>query len=286
MKIEMIGKDNSKLSYVVIDRNSTSYASDTPKQYNPPITDDTLFAVLFNNKLMAVNTDIGSAPSRLTLYRFDVNDSVQFPLATIELGEIDIPRALVDFSAANGEEYRYVMYPEDVDHVYTGVLGSREDTGEDYISGFVGCEELITAHWNDGYNAYIADKVFYFDANNQAQSINNNAVVQKNQTFGRFFNIQHGATNVFSGQLSSMLGYFDCNTGEYVSSFEIEDAIRWLTTDQSTKFYKSARGYVLPVDITSTITFTHDNSRRTSTVSLEWTERDIPHTPTVIGVIS
>lgn len=285
MRIDIIGRDESRLSYVVVDANDESYASDTDKQYAPPITDDTLFAVVFNNRLMAINPATGSAPEKLTFYRLQEDGTVQFPVATVKLGETDLPKALIDFSAANDEDYQYILYPEDEGRVYAGAVGTREVTGLSTITGYVACEELVVANWSDAYNAYLVDKVFYFDANNQPQPVNNNAVVQKNQTFGRFFNIQHGATNVLSGQLSSMIGYVDCNTMEFVSNFEIEDAIRWLTTDQTTKFYKSARGYVLPVDITSAITFTPEKNRKASNVSFEWTECAIPHTPTVIGVI-
>ncbi len=285
MRIDIIGRDDSKISYVVVDSNAESYKNDTTKQYDPPITDDTIFAVMFNNRLMAINPATGSAPEKLTFYRFQEDGTVQFPVATIKLGEADMPKALIDLSAANDEEYQYIFYPEDENRVYAGAVGTREATGLNTITGYVACEEVVVSNWSDAYNAYVADKIFYFDANNQPQPINNNAVVVKNQTFGRFFNIQHGATNVLSGQLSSMIGYVDCNTMEFISTFEMDDAIRWLTTDQTTKFYKSARGYVLPVDITSAITFTPEKNRKISNVSFEWTECDIPHTPTVIGVI-
>lgn len=285
MRVDLHGQDGSKVAYVVIDNNDTSYAEDAAKQANPPITGDTVFAVFFNNRLYSINLQTGAAPERLTLYRFQEDANTQFPLAVLQLGEADIPTHIIDMSAANGEEYEYIMYPEDSTMVYAGTLGNRP-SGESYIEGYVACETLITANWSDEYGAYLVDRIFYFDANNQPQPINNNAVVQKNQTFGRFFHLQHGATNVLSGQLSSMIGYVDCKTMKFVSSFSEEDAIRWLTTDNTTKFYKSARGYVLPVDITSAITFTPDRSRRVSDVSFEWTERYIPHPASVIGVIN
>lgn len=285
MRVDLIGRDESKISYVVIDGSSTSYASDTAKQYNPPVLDETIFAVFFNNLLCAVNLQTGASPEKLTLYRYQQDENAQFQLAKIELGNAPIPTHIIDFTAANGEDYQYVLYPEDSTAVYAGTYGYRPEDGSDTITGFVACETLITGVWSDDYNAYVADRIFYFDANNQPQPLNNNAVVQKNQTFGRFFHIQHGATNVLSGQISSMIGYIDCSTMTFVSSFEIEDAIRWLTTDNTTKFYKSARGYVLPVDITSAITFTPEKGRRASDVSFEWTERSLPHPATLIGVI-
>ena len=285
MKVELFGRDNSKVAYVVIDGNDLSYADDTSKQKNPPILESTVFAVFFNNLLCAVNLQMGASPEKLTLYRYHNDANMQFQLASINLGDAPIPTHIIDFTAANGEDYQYVLYPEDSDRVYAGTPGYRQETEGDTIQGFVACEALITGEWSDAYNAYVANRIFYFDANNQPQPINNNAVVQKNQTFGRFFHIQHGATNVLSGQISSMIGYIDCETMTFISSFETEDAIRWLTTDNTTKFYKSARGYVLPVDITSAITFTHEKGRRSSDVSFEWTERSLPHPATVIGVI-
>lgn len=285
MSVELYGVRNSKVAYVVIDKGLESYSSSQANQLNPPITSNTVFAVFFNNMLCAVNLSIGASPERVTFYRYQDDENAQFCVAKIELGQAALPSHLIDFSAANGESYQYVMYPEDDTTVYAGTHGYRESDGGASIEGFVECETLITANWSDDYNAYVADKVFYFNLNNKPQPINNNAVVQKNQTFGRFYHIQHGATNVLSGQISSLLGYLDCSTMEFVSSFEIEDAIRWLTTDHTTKFYKSARGYVLPVDITSVITFTPTQNRMASDVSLEWTEIKISHSATVIGVI-
>lgn len=286
MKIELYGRDGSELPYVVVDGNATSYEGDESKQYAPPISSsETIFAVFFNNLLCAVNTQTGASPERITFYRYQDDENSQFQLAKIELGDAPLPTHIIDFSAANGEPYKYVMYPEDNAAVYAGTHGYRTTDGSDTIDGFVACETIVTSNWSDKYNAYVADRIFFFDANNKPQPINNNAVVQKNQTFGRYFHIQHGATNVLSGQITSLIGYIDCSTMEFVSSFEIEDAIRWLTTDNTTKFYKSARGYVLPVDITSAITFTPIQTRVASDVSFEWTEISLPHPATVIGVI-
>lgn len=285
MRLELYGAAHSRVAYVVIDANGTSYSNNVENQYNPPVTDDTQFAVFFNNILCAVNLDLNAAPERVTFYRYTGDENIQFPLAKIELGEAPLPTYLIDLSAANGEAYKYVMYPEDDTKVYAGTHGYNVYDGGESIEGYVACEMLITSNWSDEYNAYVADRIFYFDFNNKLNPINNNAVVQKNQTFSRFFHIQHGATNVLSGQISSLIGYIDCATGEYVSAFEIEDAIRWLTTDHTVKFYKSARGYVLPVDITSAITFTPEIGRMASNVGFEWTEIKLPHTATVIGVI-
>ncbi len=286
MRVELYGRDNATISYIVIDGNDISYAEDTTKQYSPTVSaQDTIFAVFFNNMLCAVNTQTGASPERITFYRYQSDENAQFQLAKIELGEAPLPTHIIDFSAANGEDYKYVMYPEDHTSVYAGTHGYRRSTGDDTIEGFVACEVIVTSHWSEQYSAYVADRVFFFDMNNKPQSVHNNAVVQKNQTFGRYFHIQHGATNVLTGQISSMIGYIDCSTMTFISSFEIEDAIRWLTTDNTTKFYKSSRGYVLPVDITSAITFTPTQNRIASDVAFEWTEIKLPHPPTVIGVI-
>lgn len=287
MKIELFGAAQSKLAYFIVDKNWTSYSSDTNKQYNPPISPtETAFGVFFNNKLLSVNPETGAAPERITVYRVAEGADTQFQIATIKLGEADMPNGIIDLSAANDVTYQYILYPEDENVVYAGTIGTRSINGEATIDGFVACEELIIANWNDDYGAYVAEKIFYFDANNQASPMQNNAVVQKNQTFGRFFHIQHGATNVLSGQVSSMIGYVDCETMEFVSTFEMEDTIRWLTTDYTTKFYKNARGYVLPVDITSAITFQPDRSWKLTSVQFEWTERSLPHPPSVIGVLT
>lgn len=285
VKVELYGQDTSMIAYVVIDANNTSYSSDDDSQINPPISDDTVFAVYFNNMLYAVNLETMSSPERVSFYRFQSDESSQFQVAKIALGEAELPSYIIDFTVANGESYQYVMYPEDDSTVYAGTHGYRPTDGGESIDGFVACEMIVTSRWNEDYGAYVAERVFYFDLNNKPQPINNNAVVQKNQTFGRFFHIQHGATNVLSGQISGMIGYIDCSTMEFVSDFETEDAIRWLTTDTTTKLYKSARGYVLPVDITSPITFTPWQNRKVSDVSFEWTEIKLQHPTTVIGVV-
>lgn len=283
--VELYGQDASMIAYVVVDGNSTSYTDDESAQLNPPVSDSTVFAVFFNNRLCAVNLDTMASPERVTIYRYQSDESSQFQVAKIELGEAALPSHIIDYTAANNEAYQYVMYPEDDTTVYAGTHGYRATDGSSSIDGFVACEMIVTSRWSDEYNAYVAERVFYFDLNNKPQPINNNAVVQKNQTFGRFFHIQHGATNVLSGQISGMIGYIDCSTMEFVSDFETEDAIRWLTTDTTTKLYKSARGYVLPVDITSPITFTPWQNRKVSDVSFEWTEIKLQHPTTVIGVV-
>lgn len=286
LRVEIHGQNQSRFAYFVIDHTYTSYQDDADKQIDPPVTDHTVFAVFFNNILHAVNLSTGASPERVTFYRYQDDESTQFKIAQIILGESALPTHLIDFTVANGESYKYIMYPEDDTKVYAGTYGYRPTDGGDSIEGYVECEMLVTSRWDSSYNAYIAERVFYFDFNNKPQPINNNAVVQKNQTFGRFFHIQHGATNVLSGQINGLIGYLDCSTGEFVSDFEIEDAIRWLTTDNTTKLYKSARGYVLPVDITSAITFTPVNGRMASDVSFEWTEVKLQHPTTVIGVMN
>lgn len=285
MRLDLIGRDGSKVAYAMIDGNGASYAADESKQVSPPLLADTIFAVFFNNRLYAINLQTGAVPTRLTIYREKANESVQSKLLTLNLGEAEVPRYIVDLGAASGSTYQYTMYPEDDNMVYAGTLGSRVDDGESAIEGVVPCDALIVSRWSDTHESYVAERIFYFDANVSPQPYNNNAVVQKNQTFGRYFHIQHGATNVLSGQLNGMIGYVDCSTGRFVSHWDEEDALRWLTTDDTTKFYKNARGYMLPVDITSAITFTPDAKYRTSTASFEWTERSIPHTAMVIGVI-
>lgn len=284
MKLVLPGRTNSKVSYFVIDENSDSYASDTSKQYNPPVGDDTVFAIFFNNGLYAVNPDTGAAPEKLTLYRHTAGENADSKIAVINLGEAKTPTYIFDYGACNKVKYGYVIYPENDSKVYSGIAGYCPSDGGEFIEGISSYEQLMTATWDESYQAYMLDKIFFFDLNNKRSPYNNNAVVQKNQTFGRYFNIQHGATNVLSGQVSSMLGYYDCATGSIVTSFEMRDAIRWLTTDDTTKFFKNAAGYFLPVDITSAITFQPEIGDRMSSVQFEWTECKIPHPATLIGV--
>lgn len=259
--------ENITYDYVALEKTAVTLPSaNRTLAYSPAISNNTQFAVVFNQKLSSVNT--GSSTSTATIlsvYRKEVGQSTKEFVVSLPTS-LDLSY-IIDHMVADGKTYVYSLEPE-TETVIFGAM-SADALAVENTSWL-----LITTTYDSDYDIYVPTRIYQFACNPNVGTISNNAQISKSQTFSRFYKLQTGSTNVFSGQLGALVGYYDCNTGQYVETDGIEDELRWLTTDNTVKFLKDLRGHIWRVAVSAAQSFTPHDDAGYMEHSLEWTEID------------
>lgn len=225
---------------------------------------NTLFRIDFSTYLAAGN--LGSSPNVITgwlVYRKKGDDPtfmnyVKFP------GKV---HKFYDRGVVNNTEYVYYIYP-----IMENELGSPMVT-EPLKTSFP-CWTLFLATPTDDKNKFAIKKAYNFALNFEAPSISNNTNANVVTTFSRYQRVRKDTVNCLSGSLTSLLGYYDAETRQYVETAKWADEVTALTTNMDRKFLRDLQGHMLEVEISGPITMVQQtyNDEVVSTAQVSWVE--------------
>lgn len=233
----------------------------------PPWDTNTVFAVTFDNGLIAGNASTGSAAIiGYDVYREKAGEDLVY-VGTTPADDTDI----VDYGVGNQWDVRYYIYPKS-----ENFLGAPFVT--DWLhTKFYGWQLLVCDH-KETKNDYNLSAIYLFDFNLANTSLQNNTTITKFQNFTQYLKIQRNRTNCWSGQLSALLGRYvydyDQQYGYYFENISMVEAIRTLSTETRDMFLRDYDGFLFRVQVTSPIQLmqSQNTSMNEHSVTLEWTE--------------
>ena len=228
---------------------------------------NTMFAVTFDNGLIAGNASTGSASiTGYDVYREKEGEDLVY-VGTTAANDNDI----VDYAVGNRWKVRYYIYPKSEDFLGAPFVTDWMNT---HFEGW----ELLVCDPTERENAYTISAIYEFDLNLQNTSLQNNTTVTKYQNFTQYMKVQKNRTNCWSGQLSSLLGRYiydyDKQYGYYYENISMVEAIRTLSTEQRDMFLRDYDGFLFRVQVTSPVQLMQSQNTEINehTVSIEWTE--------------
>ena len=233
--------------------------------FEPEWTAETEFYAPFDNTLVA-NGLGGSAanPDSWRIYRKKVGtDLLEF------VAEIDGTQTSInDYMCVNKAGYSYELFAVNTDYIEMPISSSSITTSWD-------CWCLITANESDEDNILYADKIFLFSLNVVSPQFSNNAKVNRLDNFTKYPKFQYGQSNYLSSTLTGLIGYIDCDTGEYVEDATTALEIFNLSTDGKRKFLKDIRGNIWEISLADAISRQEDDyiQKQTYTDSIPWAEK-------------
>lgn len=272
-KITLHGGQTSDYLYIQKDSNDIEglrFVDAEPQEWS----DNTLLCSKFDNNLVAGNS---SMLTRITGYevrrRKGANSYTEYVCTVKDTGNDEKANFIIDYLVGNKESYTYYLYPG---------LSALNDNKDLILDPNVSDE--VKASWS-GWTLLIVDdsvdpdvfylnKMFKFDLNVSVGDMNNNASISVVQNFTPYPTVQYGASNYWSGDLTSLCGYASCVNNEYIETKYIKDELKALTSDTHRKFLKDPDGSVYEVKITSPITISRKDglSDEVKSVKIGWTE--------------
>jgi hypothetical protein len=233
--------------------------------FKPVWTQETEFQTLFEGTLIA-NGVGGSAalPDSWRIYRKKVGtDLLEF------VAEVDgTQTSIKDYVCVNKTGYSYELFAVNSDYIEIPVSSSSVETSW-------GCWCLITANESDEDNILYADKIFVFSLNVASPQFSNNAKVNRLDNFTKYPKFQYGPSNYLSSTLTGLIGYVDCETGEYIEDATTAMDIFNLSIDGKRKFIKDIRGNMWEISLSDAISRQEDDYIQTQTYtdSIPWAEK-------------
>lgn len=272
-KITLHGGQTSDFLYIQKDSNGIEglrFVDAEPQEWS----DNTLLCSKFDNNLVAGNSSI---LTRITGYeirrRKGANSYTEYVCTVKDTGNDAKTNFIVDYLVGNKESYTYYLYPG---------LSALKDNKDLILEPNVSEEvEAVWSGWtllivddSDDPNVFYLNKMFKFDLNVSVDDMNNNAAVSVVQNFTPYPTVQYGASNYWSGGLTSLCGYASCINNEYIEPIDIKDELKALTSDTHRKFLKDPDGSIYEVKITSPITISRKAglSEGFKSVKIGWTE--------------
>ena len=233
----------------------------------PPWDINTVFAVTFDNGLIAGNASTGSQEILgYDVYREKAGEDLVY-IGTTDSLDTDI----IDYGVGNQWDVRYYIYPKNENYLGTPFVTDWLHTK------FYGWQLLVCDH-TDVKNAYNLSAIYLFDFNLANTNLQNNTTINKFQNFTQYLKIQRNRTNCWSGQLSALLGRYvydyDQKYGYYFENISMVEAIRTLSTETRDMFLRDYDGFLFKVQVTSPVQLAQSQhtSMNEHTVTIEWTE--------------
>lgn len=229
----------------------------------PSWTIDTALLVTFNRTLMAGNmTNASSAPTSWRVYRQRVGDD-NMVLAAIADNNT---QKLIDYNVRNNETYIYRLFAMSASYITAPIVSEPIQTDWRTWCVFDVDED------SDGTMHLSQCFVFGLDINS-GQMVNNIQASAYNN-FTPYPKIHKAPTNYYSGTLTSMLGKFDCDKGDYAEDdSDHEGALKLFSTNGKRKFLKDVKGHIWEIEITSLGFTPRDNTALLPyDISLGWAE--------------
>ena len=233
----------------------------------PPWDINTVFAVTFDNGLVAGNASTGSQSILgYDVYREKSGEDLVY-IGTTDAADTDI----IDYGVGNQWDVRYYIYPKNENYLGTPFVTDWLHT-KFYGWQLLVCDPKETA------NDYNLAAIYLFDFNLANTNIQNNTTINKFQNFTQYLKIQRNRTNCWSGQLSALLGRYvydyDQHYGYYFENISMVEAIRTLSTETRDMFLRDYDGFLFKVQVTSPVQLAQSQhtSMNEHTVTIEWTE--------------
>lgn len=173
-----------------------------------------------------------------------------------------------DYTVANGREYSYYLYPV----IYSQDLEERYRVANAYVTtyktvngnkiqlfnraSFTGWVlSVLSPNEGQKNGIYRMAKQFTWIANTSAREIRNNTNIVINEGYGRYPRIQRSRSNYLTVNLQGLIGYFDCESNEYIDNQKMINDLRELTTSNSTMVLRSPKGDIMNVVPTTELSY-------------------------------
>ena len=259
-KITLSGKQTCNYLYIQTDKpegDMFEFVNDEPTKWN----DTTSFYANFNNKesrLAAGNSTIVGSISGYEIYRRKYNESKAEYVGTVKNDNNDqnINDIMIDYAVKNGVEYSYYLFPN-MDTTEGGTQPSAVITKQ--LSIDVPYWSLLIVDETDEENVFYLDKLFKFELNMQIDDMTNNAQVNISQNFTKYPTLQYGASNYWSGSLSSLCGFIASNCVDYVQNVNMIEELKSISSDTRRKFLKDTAGNLWEVNVSAPISISTEN---------------------------
>lgn len=251
-KITLYGKQTCDYLYI---QNSAPESNEFIRVDDEPPSwkDETVLYANFNdkdNRLGAGDSKVAGRIDGYELYRKKYNEAHAEYLGTIKAGGKDTNDLIIDYTVRNGVDYTYYLYPS-AEKSQGGAVLSPLVTNQ--ISIDCPYWSLFIVDETDDENIFYLDKMFKFELNLQVDSMTNNAQVSISQNFTKYPTIQYGASNYWTGSLSSLCGFIASNCIDYVQNTNMINEIKSISSDTRRKFLKDTEGNLWEVDVSSPI---------------------------------
>lgn len=205
------------------------------------------------------------------VYRRKYNESNAEYIGTIQRSDETISDMMVDYAVKNGVEYTYYLFPN-TDATESGTLLSPLVTKQLAIN--VPYWSLFIVDETDDENIFYLDKMFKFELNLEVDNMTNNTQVSISPNFTKYPTIQYGASNYWSGSLSSLCGFISSNDVDYVQTTNMINELKSIASDTRRKFLKDISGNLWEVNVGAPINITTENmvSQDVKTWTFSWVE--------------
>ena len=274
-KIMLCGKQTCDYLHIQTDapdEGAFSYVNDEPAEWG----DTTSLYANFNNeesRLSAGNSTIVGSISGYEVYRRKYNESIAEYIGTVQNNDDDknISDVMIDYAAKNGVEYVYYLFPN-WDTTESGTQLSPFVTKQLAID--VPYWSLFIVDETDEENVFYLDKMFKFELNLQVDDMTNNAQVSISQNFTKYPTLQYGASNYWSGSLSSLCGFIASNCVDYVYNTNMVEELKSIASDTRRKFLKDISGNLWEVNVSAPITISTETAalQNVKTWKFSWVE--------------
>lgn len=204
-------------------------------------------------RLSAGDSKVIGSINGYEVYRQKYNESHAEYIGTIQKADTNINNLMIDYAVKNGVEYTYYLYPNTA-MSQGGAPLSPLATKQVAID----CPywSLFIVDETDEENIFYLDKMFKFELNLQIDNMTNNAQVSISQNFTKYPTIQYGASNYWSGSLSSLCGFIASNCIDYVQTTNMINEVKSISSDTRRKFLKDIEGNLWEVNVASPISIT------------------------------
>ena len=235
-KITLYGKQTCDYLYIQADdpdagrpeNDAFTCVNDEPTEWN----DTTSLYANFNNKesrLAAGNSTIVGSISGYEVYRRKYNESNAEYIGTVRNNDSNknLSDIMIDYAVKNGVEYIYYLFPN-VETTESGTQVSPVVTKQLAIDAPYW--SLLIVDETDEENVFYLDKMFKFELNLQIDDMTNNAQVSISQNFTKYPTLQYGASNYWSGSLSSLCGFIASNCVDYVQNVNMIEELKSISS--------------------------------------------------------
>lgn len=223
------------------------------------------------NRLAAGDSVLIGAINGYEVYRRKYNESYAEYIGTIQKSEEGTSDLMIDYAVKNGVDYTYYLFPN-TDSSESGAPLSPLVTKQLAID--VPYWSLFIVDETEEENVFYLDKMFKFELNLQIDDMNTNTQVAISQNFTKYPTLQYGASNYWSGSLSSLCGFISSNCTDYVQNVNMISELKSIASDTRRKFLKDTSGNLWEVNISAPINITTENStvQDVKTWKFSWVE--------------
>lgn len=273
-KIILYGEQTCDYIYIQTDDPSAeafSHVNDEPTDWKSTTS---LYANFNDEKsrLAAGDSAVIGAINGYEIYRRKYNESNAKYVGTIRKHDSENANDfMMDYAVKNGVEYTYYLFPN-LETTETGTV----------LSPFITKQLAIDApYWSlfivdetEEDNVFYLDKMFKFELNLQVENMTNNTQVSIVQNFTKYPTVQYGASNYWSGSLSSLCGFIAANNIDYIESTNMIEELKSIASDTRRKFLKDISGNLWEVNVAAPINISIENTslQDVKTLMFSWVE--------------